>query len=100
MLEDAAARLKAAGAEIVDAELPSECDGISEVQRRHSAFEGPRVPRPGTASARGASQPRSARPGQDRRRPLLTLGDSAPPGAMPTECAPAAAAWRAGSTRC
>jgi Asp-tRNA(Asn)/Glu-tRNA(Gln) amidotransferase A subunit family amidase len=46
MLEDAAARLRAAGAEIVEAELPSECDGISEVQRRHSAFEGPRVHAP------------------------------------------------------
>jgi Asp-tRNA(Asn)/Glu-tRNA(Gln) amidotransferase A subunit family amidase len=46
MLEDAAARLKAAGAEIVESELPSECDGISEAQRRHSAFEGPRVHAP------------------------------------------------------
>src|SRR5438270_8227292 len=32
-LEAAAGRLRAAGAEIVDAELPPECDGISEVQR-------------------------------------------------------------------
>jgi Asp-tRNA(Asn)/Glu-tRNA(Gln) amidotransferase A subunit family amidase len=46
MLEDAAGRLKAAGAEIVESELPSECDGISEAQRRHSAFEGPRVHAP------------------------------------------------------
>jgi Asp-tRNA(Asn)/Glu-tRNA(Gln) amidotransferase A subunit family amidase len=46
MLEDAAARLRAAGAEIVESELPAECDGISEAQRRHSAFEGPRVHAP------------------------------------------------------
>jgi Asp-tRNA(Asn)/Glu-tRNA(Gln) amidotransferase A subunit family amidase len=46
VLEDAAARLRAAGAEIVEAELPPECDGISEVQRRHSAFEAPRVHAP------------------------------------------------------
>jgi Asp-tRNA(Asn)/Glu-tRNA(Gln) amidotransferase A subunit family amidase len=46
MLEDAATRLRAAGAEIVEAELPAECDGISEAQRRHSAFEGPRVHAP------------------------------------------------------
>ena len=45
-LEAAAGRLRAAGAEIVDAELPPECDGISEVQRRHSAFEAPRVHAP------------------------------------------------------
>ena len=42
MLEDAARRLRAAGAEIVEAELPPECAGISEIQRRHSAFEAPR----------------------------------------------------------
>src|SRR6266446_5269087 len=46
VLEDAAARLRAAGAEIVESELPPECDGISEVQRRHSAFEAPRVHAP------------------------------------------------------
>ncbi len=46
VLEDAAARLRSAGAEIVEAELPPECDGISEVQRRHSAFEAPRVHAP------------------------------------------------------
>jgi Asp-tRNA(Asn)/Glu-tRNA(Gln) amidotransferase A subunit family amidase len=45
-LDAAAGRLRAAGAEIVDAELPPECDGISEVQRRHSAFEAPRVHAP------------------------------------------------------
>ncbi len=42
ILEAAAARLKAAGAEIIDAELPPDCAGISEIQRRHSAFEAPR----------------------------------------------------------
>src|SRR5215469_2357075 len=46
VLEAAAGRLRAAGAEIVDAELPPQCDGVSEVQRRHSAFEGPRVHAP------------------------------------------------------
>jgi Asp-tRNA(Asn)/Glu-tRNA(Gln) amidotransferase A subunit family amidase len=46
VLEDAAARLRSAGAEIVEAELPPECDGISEAQRRHSAFEAPRVHAP------------------------------------------------------
>jgi Asp-tRNA(Asn)/Glu-tRNA(Gln) amidotransferase A subunit family amidase len=46
VLEAAATRLRAAGAEIADAELPPECDGISEVQRRHSAFEAPRVHAP------------------------------------------------------
>ena len=42
MLESAAARLRAAGAEIVDSELPAECADISETQRRHSAYEAPR----------------------------------------------------------
>src|SRR4051794_14931866 len=42
VLEDAAARLLAAGAEIVDSELPAECADISETQRRHSAYEAPR----------------------------------------------------------
>jgi Asp-tRNA(Asn)/Glu-tRNA(Gln) amidotransferase A subunit family amidase len=46
VLEDAAARLRAAGAEIVESELPPECGGISEAQRRHSAFEAPRVHAP------------------------------------------------------
>src|SRR6185312_12737445 len=46
MLEEAAARLRAAGAEIVEAELPPECDGVSEVQRRHSVFEALRVHAP------------------------------------------------------
>jgi Asp-tRNA(Asn)/Glu-tRNA(Gln) amidotransferase A subunit family amidase len=46
MLEDAAARLRAAGAEIVESELPPECDGVSEVQRRHSVFEALRVHAP------------------------------------------------------
>jgi Asp-tRNA(Asn)/Glu-tRNA(Gln) amidotransferase A subunit family amidase len=46
VLEDTAARLRAAGAEIVDSELPPACDGVSEVQRRHSAFEAPRVHAP------------------------------------------------------
>src|SRR5439155_26146410 len=42
VLEAAAARLAAAGAEIVDRELPNECGDISEIQRRHSAYEAPR----------------------------------------------------------
>src|SRR6266404_4676545 len=46
VLEDAAARLRSAGAEIVEAELPPECDGVSEVQRRHSVFEALRVHAP------------------------------------------------------
>ena len=46
VLEDAAARLRAAGAEIVDSELPAECADISETQRRHSAYEAPRVHAP------------------------------------------------------
>src|SRR5438067_13793115 len=45
-LEAAAGRLRAAGAEIVDSELPPECDGISEVQRRHSVVEASRVHAP------------------------------------------------------
>ncbi|HEV8678953.1 MAG TPA: amidase, partial [Stellaceae bacterium] len=46
VLEAAAARLKAAGAEIVDSELPAECADISEVQSRHSYYEAPRVHAP------------------------------------------------------
>jgi Asp-tRNA(Asn)/Glu-tRNA(Gln) amidotransferase A subunit family amidase len=42
VLEAAAARLRAAGAAIVDSELPPECADISEIQRRHSAYEAPR----------------------------------------------------------
>jgi Asp-tRNA(Asn)/Glu-tRNA(Gln) amidotransferase A subunit family amidase len=41
-LETAAARLGAAGAQIVESELPPECADISEIQRRHSAYEAPR----------------------------------------------------------
>ncbi len=41
-LETAASRLSAAGAQIVDSELPAECADISEIQRRHSAYEAPR----------------------------------------------------------
>jgi Asp-tRNA(Asn)/Glu-tRNA(Gln) amidotransferase A subunit family amidase len=46
VLEDAAARLRAAGAQIVDSELPPECAEISEIQRRHSAYEASRVHAP------------------------------------------------------
>ena len=46
VLEDAAARLRAAGAEIVESELPAACADISEVQRRHSSYEAPRVHAP------------------------------------------------------
>jgi Asp-tRNA(Asn)/Glu-tRNA(Gln) amidotransferase A subunit family amidase len=42
VLEDAANRLRAAGAEIVDAELPNACGAVSDVQNRHSYFEAPR----------------------------------------------------------
>jgi len=42
VLEEAAARLAKAGAEIVESELPPVCAAVSEVQRRHSAFEAPR----------------------------------------------------------
>jgi Asp-tRNA(Asn)/Glu-tRNA(Gln) amidotransferase A subunit family amidase len=42
VLEAAAKLLAKAGAEIVDSELPPVCDEVSEVQRRHSAFEAPR----------------------------------------------------------
>ena len=41
-LEAAASRLAAAGARVVDSELPAECADISEIQRRHSAYEAPR----------------------------------------------------------
>jgi Asp-tRNA(Asn)/Glu-tRNA(Gln) amidotransferase A subunit family amidase len=46
VLEDAAARLRTAGAEVVESELPSACADISETQRRHSAYEAPRVHAP------------------------------------------------------
>src|SRR5437763_3008595 len=46
VLEAAAARLRTAGCEIVESELPPECDGVSEVQRRHSVFEAPRAHAP------------------------------------------------------
>ncbi|MBV9552501.1 MAG: amidase, partial [Alphaproteobacteria bacterium] len=42
VLEDAAARLRAAGAEVVDAELPNACGNVSEIQTLHSNFEAPR----------------------------------------------------------
>ena len=42
VLEAAAARLGAAGATIVDSELPADCADIAETQRRHSAYEAPR----------------------------------------------------------
>jgi len=41
-LDEAARRLGRSGAEIVESELPAICDGIAEVQRRHSAWEAPR----------------------------------------------------------
>ncbi|HEY1796777.1 MAG TPA: amidase [Stellaceae bacterium] len=41
-LEAVAKQLAKAGAEIVDSELPPVCAAVSEVQRRHSAFEAPR----------------------------------------------------------
>jgi len=42
ILEAAAARLGTAGATIIDSELPADCAGIAEIQRRHSAYEAPR----------------------------------------------------------
>jgi Asp-tRNA(Asn)/Glu-tRNA(Gln) amidotransferase A subunit family amidase len=42
VLEDAANRLRAFGAEIVEAELPASCAHVSDVQNRHSYFEAPR----------------------------------------------------------
>jgi Asp-tRNA(Asn)/Glu-tRNA(Gln) amidotransferase A subunit family amidase len=42
MLEEAAARLAAAGAQIVESELPAECAGISGIQATHSHYEAPR----------------------------------------------------------
>jgi Asp-tRNA(Asn)/Glu-tRNA(Gln) amidotransferase A subunit family amidase len=41
-LEGAAKALAAAGAEIVEAELPNACGDVSEIQNRHSHFEAPR----------------------------------------------------------
>ena len=46
MLEDAVARLRAAGAEIVDSELPAACADISEIQSCHSHYEAPRIHAP------------------------------------------------------
>jgi Asp-tRNA(Asn)/Glu-tRNA(Gln) amidotransferase A subunit family amidase len=42
VLEDAAARLRAAGATIVDSELPTECAEVSAIQSQHSYYEAPR----------------------------------------------------------
>jgi len=42
VLEETAGRLRAAGAEIIEAELPNACGNVSEVQNRHSYFEAPR----------------------------------------------------------
>jgi Asp-tRNA(Asn)/Glu-tRNA(Gln) amidotransferase A subunit family amidase len=42
VLEEAAQRLAAAGAEVVGSELPASCAAVSDVQNRHSYFEAPR----------------------------------------------------------
>src|SRR5580693_2342126 len=42
VLEDAASRLRAAGAEVVESELPNSCTHVSDIQNRHSYFEAPR----------------------------------------------------------
>jgi Asp-tRNA(Asn)/Glu-tRNA(Gln) amidotransferase A subunit family amidase len=42
VLEDAARLLAAAGAEVVEAELPNACGNVSDIQNRHSHFEAPR----------------------------------------------------------
>ena len=75
MLEDSAARLRAAGAEIVESELPSECDGISEAQRRHSAFEGPRVHAPELHRHEALLSPDLLDHGKIADGRLLTLAD-------------------------
>ena len=46
VLESATARLRAAGAEIIDGELPAECADISEIQSHHSYYEAPRIHAP------------------------------------------------------
>jgi Asp-tRNA(Asn)/Glu-tRNA(Gln) amidotransferase A subunit family amidase len=42
VLEDAANRLRAAGAEVIESELPNSCANVSDIQTRHSHFEAPR----------------------------------------------------------
>src|SRR5271169_3173993 len=42
VLEDAARRLRSAGAEVVEAELPNACGNVADIQNRHSYFEAPR----------------------------------------------------------
>jgi Asp-tRNA(Asn)/Glu-tRNA(Gln) amidotransferase A subunit family amidase len=42
VLEEAAARLRAAGAEVVESELPNSCTHVADIQNRHSYFEAPR----------------------------------------------------------
>jgi Asp-tRNA(Asn)/Glu-tRNA(Gln) amidotransferase A subunit family amidase len=42
VLDDAASRLRAAGAEIVESELPNSCARVSDIQNQHSYFEAPR----------------------------------------------------------
>jgi Asp-tRNA(Asn)/Glu-tRNA(Gln) amidotransferase A subunit family amidase len=42
VLEEAAGQLRAAGAEIVESELPNSCMHVSDIQTRHSYFEAPR----------------------------------------------------------
>ncbi|MGA8400543.1 MAG: amidase [Stellaceae bacterium] len=42
VLEEVAKRLAAAGAEVVESELPNACGNVSEIQNRHSFFEAPR----------------------------------------------------------
>ena len=69
MLEDAAARLAAAGAEIVEAELPNVCGNVSDIQNRHSYFEAPRNHAPERDASRGAAEPGvAARPDRGRAR--------------------------------
>jgi Asp-tRNA(Asn)/Glu-tRNA(Gln) amidotransferase A subunit family amidase len=46
VLEDAARRLAAGGAEVVEAELTNACGDVSDVQNRHSYFEAPRTHAP------------------------------------------------------
>jgi Asp-tRNA(Asn)/Glu-tRNA(Gln) amidotransferase A subunit family amidase len=42
VLEEAANRLRVAGAEVVESELPNSCTHVADIQNRHSYFEAPR----------------------------------------------------------
>jgi Asp-tRNA(Asn)/Glu-tRNA(Gln) amidotransferase A subunit family amidase len=96
MLEDAAARLRAAGCEIVDSELPPECDGVAEVQRRHSAFEAPRVHAPELHRHAALLSPDLLDKGKIAEARQLTLEDFRTAWRDAERMRAAAAAWAAG----